>query len=118
MSSDALSIVRGSSSTWRFTMEDSEGTPIDISSAEITFLVKQDKEDTSPTFQRQNSAAGGSASEIDFYTDGTDGIFDVFIIPSNTSGIEEGEYYYSAEVVIGSSVYNKKPELFEVIGDL
>lgn len=119
MSSDALEIIRNSNAKWRISMVDYLGVPIPIQSSEITFIVKKNKEDTTPLFQRQNAAAGGGDDEIDFYTDGSDGIFDVFIVPSNTSGAEEGEYFYSAEVVVpAGDVYIKEPEIFNLKGDL
>lgn len=104
-------IIKGTNRTLRFTVIDSVG-PIDLSSAEITFSVKKYREDSVYSFQRQNAAAGGDATEIDLVTDGTDGQFDVFIIPTNTSTLDDGEYFYDAMYDISGAIEKKPWEKF------
>jgi len=97
--SSRIEMYQGNNKNWLVTVKDELGAVRDISSAEITFSVKENIDDVSHIFQRQNTAAGGGDTEIAWVTDGTDGKFKVLLIPANTDSIN-GSYRYDVEIVI------------------
>jgi len=77
------------------------GLPKDISLAAIQFSVKKKKSQALADILRQNTAAKGEAStEIVFTTDGTDGKFQITLVPANTSNLSAVRYFYSVELLL------------------
>ena len=80
----------------------SDGLAKDISLAEIQFSMKKVITQTTADLVRQNTAAGGGDTEIEFTTDGTDGKFKIKLVPANTASLATGVYFYSAEIIIST----------------
>lgn len=70
------------------------GTAQDISSDKLTFSMFLSKTATTATIEKQNTAAGGGDTEIEWVTDGTNGQFTVHINPADTSSLDPGGYPY------------------------
>lgn len=79
----------------------------DISAAEITFTVKEDKLDTAPViFERKNLAASGSADEIEMGP--ANDQFTLHVINTNTSGLTtvfDKDYWTELKVVDGIKIW-------------
>ena len=103
--SNEIELYKGDNKTYRLTVLDGDGEFVDISLALITFTVRKYLGASNISFTRKNLAAGGSATQINFVTDGVDGKADIFLIPENTSGLDPGMYVYDVQVVISTKVY-------------
>ena len=95
-------VVKGESKNLPLQAFNNAGSEIDLTSASITFSVKENTSDTSPVFTRKNTAAGGNDNEIEV-TSATDGLFLVKLSTANTSGLDIKAYYYSVTVNDGTS---------------
>ena len=98
-----IPMYKGDNNNSRWTISDSSGVAVDITTAELVFSVKKNFSDASYSFQRKNTAAGGSDAEIEILT-GASGVCRVKIVPDNTSGLTVGVYQYDLETTISSSV--------------
>ncbi len=88
----------------------------DISTAELTFALMASEYDSTVLFERKNTAALGDDTEISWVTDGTDGKFYVHIIPTNTSTLDEGTYWWEIKMVLGGKTITlgqNKLEIYE-----
>lgn len=73
----------------------------DISTGELTFVLKEDEYATTELVRLENTAAGGGDDEISWITDGTDGQFYVHLSSSLTASLDEGDYWWEIELIIG-----------------
>lgn len=80
-----------------YTINDLDGSTVDLTGASITFSVKEERGATSYVFQRQNTAAGGGNTEIE-EIDYTLGTFTVHIIAANTSSLSSGSFVCDVEI--------------------
>ena len=97
----------------KWTINDANGDPVDITSASLTFSVKKNYDDSSYSFQRKNTAAGGSDAGIEILT-GASGICRVKILPDNTSGLDIGSYQYDLEMVVSSKTGTVAQDKFKI----
>ena len=99
-----IEVYHSMSKKWEATVRKvSDSSIVDISLAELTFCVKRIKIDPDHVAEitRENTAAKGEPStEIVFETDGTDGVYQVILVPANTSDLDFGLYFYSVEMVL------------------
>jgi len=95
-------VVKGESKNLPLQAFNNAGSEIDLTSATITFSVKESVSDSSPVFTRKNTAAGGNDSEVEI-TSASDGLFLVKLSETNTLALEVKSYYYSVTVNDGTS---------------
>lgn len=92
------------------------GVAQDISSAALTFALMVSEYDTTVLFERKNTAASGGDDEISWVSDGTNGEFYVHIIPTNTSTLDEGTYWWEIKMVLNgktTTLGQNKLEIYE-----
>jgi len=101
-----INIPQGNDKSWEVTITDQDDAVVDISTAEIYFYIKTDLNDADADalVERGNTAAGGGNTEISFTTDGSDGKFQVHLVPANTATLE-GRYAWKVEIVLSSKTY-------------
>lgn len=88
----------------------------DISSAALTFALMVSEYDTTLLFERKNTAGSGGDDEISWVSDGTNGEFYVHIIPTNTSTLDEGTYWWEIKMVLNgktTTLGQNKLEIYE-----
>ena len=110
----AVTITRADDQTIRFTVTDSAGAVVDVSSGTFKFTVKQSLDDVigSAAFQKTSPAVNG----IDL-TNGATGIVDVGIVPADTDDLA-GLYYYDLEMTLSSKVRTLRRGMFWVKKDV
>lgn len=100
MATKNIEVYINRDSDWQATLTDG-GETWDISSAtEITFTVKKEKSDTTAKFTKKKTTGG-----ITWKTDGTDGIINIAINPTDTNGLDAGVYRYGVKVTLGGENY-------------
>lgn len=110
-------IYKNDNKTYVCTVKDADGVVFDLTGASITFTVRE-TELGAESFKRQNLAAGGDATEIED-SDLANGEFKVHIIPTNTSGLTPGKFFYDIEITTSTSkVYTVSKGTFEIIQDI
>lgn len=93
----------GNSETFELEVTDGDDVAVPITDAEIIFSVKEDFTDEGYIFQRKNSFAGGSDTEIKI-TDGGNGIAEIYLVPDNTKDLIAGTYVYDVWVKLTSGI--------------
>ena len=102
MVSNAMQIYKGDDGTWKITVKDASGDPVDITGAAIIFTAKT-SEAEAPSIQRRSPLAGGDVTQIEI-TDATKGEFKVHLVPSDTENLEAGNYVYDIQMTLNSKV--------------
>lgn len=97
-----LYVVKGEAKNFPFQAFNNAGGVIDLTSATVTFSVKESVSDTSSVFQRKNTAAGGSDTEVEV-TSATDGLFLVKLSQTNTLTLSVRSYYFDCQVNDGTN---------------
>ncbi len=113
--SSPFSIFKGNHLDPKFTYK-LNSVAQDISSAALTFALMTSEYDNTVLFERKNNAAGGGDTEISWVSDGTNGEFYVHIIPTNTSTLEEGTYWWEIRMVLigkTTTLGQNKLEIYE-----
>lgn len=106
---DGVSVFSGRSHTIRFTLSTvtppADAVPMDLTDASIWFSVKNSTsdDDSSARVYKRNLDAGGSDLEIKII-DATGGIMEVYITPSDTEDMSEGDYWFDVAVKNSSGV--------------
>lgn len=79
------------------------GDPVSIAGAKMWLTVKSklSDPDVSAVLAKKNLAAGGSDAEITF-TDETNGLAEVYIVPDDGDNVEAGLYSYDIQVTLSS----------------
>jgi len=85
--SNKIEMYKGSSEDFEVVVTDQDDNPVPITNAEVIMSVKAKFEDDEYIFQRKNTAAGGDDTQIEM-TDPDEGVCEIHLVPSNTSGIE------------------------------
>jgi len=95
-----LQILRGISKTLRLTVEDEDGERVDLTGATVYFSVKVNVADAAAVISKDS----GTPSEITILTQSGDtlGQADIFLVPSDTSGLSPIQHYYDVWVVLAS----------------
>jgi len=98
-----ITMYRGDNRTERVTVKDGDGVALPITGAKVWFTVKEDLDDadSAAVFQRKNTAAGGSDTEI-LITDGVNGVVEIYIVPANTSSLENGKFEFDVQVQLAT----------------
>lgn len=74
----------------------------DISTGELTFVLKEDEYATTEIFRLENQNAGAvDDTEISWVTDGTNGKFYVHLASALTASLDEGDYWWEIELILG-----------------
>ena len=110
----AVTITRADDQTIRFTVTDSAGAVVDVSSGTFKFTVKQSLDDAIGDAKFQKTSPAGSGIDL---TNGATGIVDVLLVPVDTSTLE-GLYYYDLEMTLSSKVRTLRTGLFMVRKDV
>lgn len=97
-----LYVVKGEAKNIPLQAFNGSGAEIDLTSAKVTFTVKTSVSDTSPVFQRKNTAAGGNDNEVEI-TSATNGLFLVKLSQTNTLSLSVQSYYYDVQVNDGTN---------------
>ncbi len=110
-----IEIVNGNDRTITFSLSDEDTQEaIDLTGGSIIFSVKDDRESTTALLQRKNVTAGGDDSQV-LISATTTGELDVYLIPSNTSDMEEGTYWYDLNVTVGGKISTPAIGMFVII---
>lgn len=88
-----ITMPRGDDRTIEVTVTDSAGSSVNLAGASIKFTVKKKATDSVNKFQ----LTSGDIAEIEL-TNPANGIFQVKLVPANTSGLDPGEYQFDIEV--------------------
>ena len=102
MTKQDVEIYRGDNRTFKVTVKDGDGNAVNITGASIIFSVKEKIGDTGYNFQKKNTAAGGGDSQIKI-TDAVNGIYEVYIVPTDTQTLDIGNYEYDSELTTATS---------------
>ena len=70
------------------------GVAQDISLAALTFVLFANETTTTATFTKKNVAAGGADAQISWVTDGTNGEYQVHILPADTVSLSLTTTYH------------------------
>ena len=97
-------IDRGEDFDLTFQMKNNFSGVVDLTSASITANFKESKNSSSTAFQRRNTAAGGSDTELEII-DTDEGLGVIHIVASNTTSLTKRDYYYEIIAVIGIATY-------------
>lgn len=105
-----LEIYQGDNKIFSFVAYNGEavsGNELDLTDASIWFTVKHenyldDIDDVNALFQRRNISAGGGDTEIKI-TDVLGGVYDVYVVPSNTVDKNTTTYAYDVKIKTGSN---------------
>ena len=95
-------ITRGEDKNFPLQAFNSSGAVIDLTSATVTFTVKESSASVTPEFTRKNTAAGGNDNEVEV-TSATDGLFVVKVSATNTADLNIDTYYYDVQVNDGTN---------------
>jgi len=92
-----LEIIKGDNETIEFTIQDSEGTLIDLTNAKVIFGIKVNVYDEEYKILKRTVEAGGSDSEILVTGLGTG---EIYILPEDTEPLRDlgNDYYYELQV--------------------
>jgi hypothetical protein len=100
--SGGISLYAGRDRTVKFTLTTSNptpSTPYDLTGAKVWLSVKDETSDPDDEalILKRNDLAGGDATEINV-TDPSGGILEVYFVPDDTNGWEEGDYWFDLVV--------------------
>lgn len=94
---NAIGIYRGSSATFRLTVTDADGKPVDLTASTVYFTVKKDISDTNPVIRK----ASTNIAQIEI-TSARGGIAKVYFEPDDTRNLRECRYVFDAWVVLST----------------
>lgn len=80
-----------------------DGTPVNLTSAKIWFTVKARTSDTDDQalIQKKNTAAGGGDDQIKIVV-AAQGKMEVYLVPDDTEDLDPGTYIYDIQVTLAS----------------
>lgn len=106
-----LDFIRGYSESFSGTLRAPDGTPVDLTDANMTWRMgSQDRQTTFETLTEQN---GGVV-----VTDAKKGAWTVTIKPNNTNELRAGYYSHQGEAKIGEAVFGFTNGKIRLLGDL
>ena len=82
-----------------------DSIPVDLTGAAIWFTVKQQTSDTDDAaqVQKKNTLAGGDDTQIEIASPATDGMFSVYLVPSDTELVTAGSYMYGIRITLSNN---------------
>ncbi len=99
-----VSLTKGLHRTIKVRIVDSTGTPYDLTGAVIHFTVKRLVTDATAAFALDTGdAAKGQITEAKA------GLVEFYVVPSNTSSLTVGAYFYDVQMVVASKTYSVIP---------
>ena len=106
MATVTKTLKQGEGKTFRFTVTDSDGNTVDVSSAQITFTIKRQKTSSTILVQKE---------DIDFdKTDAVNGIVTVPLTESDTD-LNPSIYYGELKVFFSTTSVEKSDDIFLII---
>lgn len=106
-----LEIVRGDNITWQMTTQNIEdGLDANITGATLKFTVKADFNSAAVI---EKTTSGGIV-----ITDAANGIFQVSLVPADTSGLETGGYVFDVEITLSGKVGTIAVGEIEILKDV
>lgn len=101
--SNKIIIFSGDDRTLSLSVNQSDGSVVDLTGAKIWFTVKNRLADTDADalIQKRNTAAGGGDTEI-LVTDAPNGQAQIFIIPTDTEDVDAAIYSYDIQVILST----------------
>lgn len=113
-----ITMYKGDNYTAEVTVVDENGSAVNITGSGVIFTVRPSLDSADITFQRKNLAAGGDATQIEM-TDPANGVFKLYIVPANTSGITSKTYVYDFQVTLATGeVYTVIQSTLEIEEDV
>jgi hypothetical protein len=92
---------------------DGDDNPVSLAGGSAKFSVKKRLSDSQAKFEKSSAVS----SEI-LITDPGNGIYEVYLVPSDTQDLEEGVYEYDSEVTtVTGKVYTVVRGKFVVLGE-
>lgn len=94
-------MFKGDNRTLEVTLSWPNGDPVDLTDAEIRFTVKEKTSlpQANASITKANQKAGGDDSQIKVITP-TGGRLDIYLVPSDTNGMNPGTYYWDIELIL------------------
>lgn len=109
--SKVKNFIRGDSRTINVTVTNADGTPKDITGGKVMFTLK-------PTDDTADDTAASVSKTVTSHTSPTLGLSAVTLLPTDTSGLTVGTYYYDLQVVDASgNVTSTKQDTWQIIAD-
>lgn len=104
--SAAFPIIRGTSLTLGLTVLDQSGATVDLSTATVYFTVRRQEGDADPPLISKSSV---NPAQIEILTPQSDvskkGRANIYLTPTDTSGLAPDQYRYDVWAVIGTLRY-------------
>ena len=95
--STELSIYRGETKTWTFTVTDN-GVAMDITLATINFAARRTLPGGTIVSDADAAIAKSTAGGI-VITDGVNGVFELTLLKADTNTLEVDQYYYGVKLI-------------------
>ena len=89
-----ITIIQGTSKTFRLHVTDAEETDVDLTGAVIYLTIKCDLDDPAPTIQKIST----DVAQIDI-DEPREGQALIFFVPADTQNLDSGEYIYDVLVI-------------------
>ena len=112
-----MKTIRGDNDEWEAHLTDENGNGVDLTNAEIVFSVRKTPLTAVYAFQRKNTLAGGGDNEIKLST-GVSGMFNLYTVPANTSGLRAGIYQQDFQFIIDGETGSTPKDIFEIEQDV
>jgi len=106
-----LSMYKGNNASWQFNFTDQDGGVQSLAGATIICSFKKKEIDDIPVIQLKSSV-GPAEIQID---DESGGLYTIKLIPSHTSGLNTGVYYYDIEVKISGRTETVLKDYIEIL---
>ena len=103
-----LELFRGDSKTYRVSAVDENGLAVDISSNLLRFTIKKDLDDPDSSAIVKKASSGfadGGAMQVSIVGAPANGVFDIYLRPTDTYSAKPGKYWYDVQIGIGTRVY-------------
>ncbi len=108
-----VKIYRGDNRTLKVSVVDGNDAPVSLAGGAAKFSVKKRLSNN----QAKIDKSSGVSSEI-LITDPVNGVYEVYLIPSDTQDLEEGVYEYDSEITtVTGKVYTVVRGKFVVLGE-
>ena len=114
-------LYRGDSKTYRVSVVDEAGLPVDITSNLLRFTIKKDlgDPDSSAIVKKASSGfADGGAMQVSIVGAPANGVFDIYLRPADTYTAKPDKYFYDIQVGIGTRVYTVAYGKYTIKGDV
>lgn len=97
-SSNTIEVYRGQSKTFELTIKDSTNAAVDLTGASIYFTVKKEVTDTVAIISKTTD----DPLQAEILAPNTDGKARIYLIPSDTSVLDVGDYLFDIWVQLSS----------------